>query len=87
VQVTDGAWLPLVQSNLAGVYLLEHGMDISASRRALKQGELLVNALGDIYTQYGVVFHAAQSALHGVLERQKRVGCIQQSIANSQSTT
>lgn len=73
VQVTDDAWLPLVQSNLAGVYLLEHGMDISASRRALKQGELLVNALGDIYTQYGVVFHAAQSALHGVLERQKEL--------------
>ncbi len=73
VQVTNEAWLPVVQSNLAGVYLLENDMDIATARSVLKQGELLVNALGDVYTQHGVVFHAAQSALHGVLERQNEL--------------
>jgi chromosome segregation protein len=76
IQLTNEAWRPLIQSNLAGVYLLEPNMDINASRSALKQGELLVNALGDIYTQYGVVFYAAQSALHGVLERQKELDAL-----------
>lgn len=82
VQVTNDTWLPLVQSNLAGVYLLEHGMDVSVSRDALKQGELLVSALGDIYTQSGVIFHAAQSALHGVLERQKELDALHSQLPN-----
>ena len=73
VQVTDDAWLALVQSSLAGVYLLENDMDITVARAALKSSEFLVNALGDIYSHHGVVFHAAQSALHGVLERQKEL--------------
>ncbi|HEY3300527.1 MAG TPA: chromosome segregation protein SMC [Methylophilaceae bacterium] len=73
VQVTDDAWLPLVQSSLADVYLLENEVDITVARAALKHGELLVNALGDIYSHHGVVFHAAQSALHGVLERQNEL--------------
>lgn len=73
VQVMDDVWLPLVQSSLAGVYLLENDVDITVARTALANGELLVNSFGDIYSRHGVVFHAAQSALHGVLERQKEL--------------
>lgn len=88
VQVTDNAWLSLVQASLDGVYLLESDVDITVARAALKHGELLVNAFGDIYSQHGVVFHAAQSALHGVLERQKELDTLhnQLPVLNQQHT-
>jgi len=36
-----------------------------------------VNRLGDVYTRHSVALYAAQSALHGVLERQKELANLQ----------
>jgi chromosome segregation protein len=44
----------------------------------LAVGALLVNQQGDCRNQYSVSFYAAQSALHGVLERQRELDALQQ---------
>lgn len=58
---------------LANAYILEEGADIVKARQALKMGEYLVNQQGDIYTSHSVSYFGAQSALHGVLERQAQL--------------
>jgi chromosome segregation protein len=62
---------------LAGVYLLDDDADPMLIRKQLKPGEILVNKLGDIYSNHSVAFYAAQSALHGVLERQRELADLQ----------
>jgi chromosome segregation protein len=58
---------------LAGAYRLEDGTDPHLLQKALRPGELLVNRAGDVYTRHSVALYAAQSSLHGVLERQSEL--------------
>lgn len=58
---------------LAGVYLVEEGEDLATLRHRLRPGELLVNRAGDIFTRHSITLYAAQSNLHGVLERQREL--------------
>jgi chromosome segregation protein len=62
---------------LAGVFMLEAGNVSDSVRQQLRDGEMLVNRLGDIYTRHSVSLHAAQSGLHGVLERQRELAELQ----------
>jgi chromosome segregation protein len=64
---------PLLDDWLAGVYLAPTESEIDDLCSRLKPGEMLVNASGDVYTRHSVALHAAQSALHGVLERQREL--------------
>ena len=63
----------MLQDWLAGVYVVDKAQDANQARARLKANEALVNKAGDVYRRHSVTFHAAQSALHGVLERQREL--------------
>lgn len=73
----------VMQDWLAGVYMLEAGNPETA-RHQLKAGEVLVDRQGDVYTRHSVTFYAAQSALHGVLERQKELEALKKELPQLQ---
>lgn len=65
---------------LTGIYLLEDGMTASAARQKLKAGEMLVSRTGDIHTRHSLTLFSPQSALHGVLERQRELDALKASL-------
>jgi chromosome segregation protein len=67
----------LMKDWLAGVYILDDAFNAEDAHKHLKSGEILVNKLGDVYTRHSVALYAAQSALHGVLERQRELANLQ----------
>ena len=69
---------------LAGVYLLEDGIDAISACHDLNHGECLVNQQGDVYTRHSVVYFGAQSLLHGVLERQARLELLETELPERQ---
>jgi len=73
VDVRDKRIAGLLDAWLDSVYLLEDGEDPDEARQKLKAHEYLVNAQGDVYTRYSLSIYAAQSAMHGVLERQREL--------------
>ena len=75
----------LMQDWLAGVYVLDDANNVEKARKQLKAGEMLVNRLGDVYTEHSVALYAAQSALHGVLERQKELASLQAQLPQLQN--
>jgi chromosome segregation protein len=58
---------------LNGVYLLEGAENPETVRTKLSANECLVTADGDIYKRHSLSIYAAQSAIHGVLERQREL--------------
>lgn len=58
---------------LANVFILDEGANLEDARAQLRAGDMLVSRLGDVYTRHSVSLHAAQSALHGVLEREREL--------------
>ena len=70
----------VLQDWLAGAYVVEEGVDALAASQRLNKGEYLVNKQGDIYTKHSVTYFAAQSILHGVLERQVQLDNLQQQL-------
>lgn len=62
---------------LQGVYLLEDTSHVEEAREQLHPGEMLVNREGDIHTRYSLTLFSPQSALHGVLERQRELETLQ----------
>ena len=77
VKASDSGIASLLNDWLAGVYIVENDADIHAISQSLADGEMLVNTLGDVYTKNSISFYAAQSALHGVLERQRELEALQ----------
>ena len=73
VQTSELAIKSLLEDWLANVYLLHDDSDEQKARQKLRVGELLVNRHGDVFGRHSISFHAAQSALHGVLERQREL--------------
>ncbi len=69
-----GAYL---RDALAGVFILPEGEDGLALARVLPPGGLLVSKAGHLFGRHGVVFHGAQSELHGVLQRQREIESLQ----------
>ena len=63
----------LLDTWLNGVYLLDEGENPDEARLQLKSNEYLVNAKGDVYARHSLSIYAAQSAMHGVLERQREL--------------
>jgi chromosome segregation protein len=61
------------QEWLAGVYVLEDGVDANFLSKTLTRGECYVSKQGDIFTSHSVTYFGAQSLLHGVLERQSQL--------------
>ncbi|CEN55934.1 chromosome segregation protein SMC [Candidatus Methylopumilus turicensis] len=73
VDVRDNRIAGLVEDWLDGVYLLEEGTSADLERKKLSARECLVNAQGDVYSRHSLSIYAAQSAMHGVLERQREL--------------
>ncbi len=73
VRTVDARCAGALADWLAGVHLLEDGEDPQAARLVLRPGEALVDRAGDVYTRHSVALYAAQSGLHGVLERQREL--------------
>jgi chromosome segregation protein len=73
VEVRDNRVAGLLDAWLDGVYLLEAGENPDGARQKLKSHECLVNAKGDVYSRHSLSIYAAQSAMHGVLERQREL--------------
>ena len=80
VTITDAVVAAALNDWLANIYVLEEGADPVAMQHSLQLGDTLVNAQGDIYTRYSVTLYAPQSALHGVLERQRELAQIEQDL-------
>lgn len=85
LQKTPPELTGLLSDWLTGVYLLADGADVAQARQQLDAGELLVNRHGDIYTRYSVAYYAAQSELHGVLERQRELDGLQEQLPQLQA--
>ena len=73
VEVKDKRLDGLLDAWLDGVYLLEEGENPDQARQQLKSNECLVNTKGDVYARHSLSIYAAQSAMHGVLERQREL--------------
>ena len=58
---------------LSRVYVLESTEDAFSMAKTLRQGEVLVNREGDIFTRHSVTYFGPQTMLHGVLERQAEI--------------
>jgi len=69
---------------LQGVYLLEDTSNVAEARKQLHPGEMLVSHEGDIYTRYSLTLFSPQSALHGVLERQRELEALQSALPKAQ---
>ncbi len=81
----DSGLAALMQDWLAGVYVLGDAENAEKARKQLKAGEMLVSRLGDVYTPNSVALYAAQSALHGVLERQRELADLQAQLPQLQN--
>jgi len=73
IEKIDAEWVAVVQDWLAHTYLLEDSVAAAAAIAALQFGECLVSRQGDIYSRHSLTYFAAQSQLHGVLERQAQL--------------
>ncbi len=73
-----------LQDWLEGVYLLDDPKDAAQARKQLKPGQSLVSREGDIYTRYSLTVFSPQSALHGVLERQRELEALQSELPQAQ---
>ena len=73
LKIKDSKLEGLMADWLSGVYLLDEGQDSEAIRAKLLPNECLVTVKGDIYKRYSLSIYAAQSAIHGVLERQREL--------------
>jgi chromosome segregation protein len=73
LNIKDSKLGGLLADWLSGVYLLDEGQDSEALRAKLLPNECLVTVKGDIYKRYSLSIYAAQSAIHGVLERQREL--------------
>lgn len=67
---------------LGRVYIVENDAHIEQLRVNLQTDEILVNRDGDIFTQYSDTYYVAQSALHGVLERQQQIDTLKTRLPN-----
>jgi chromosome segregation protein len=65
---------------LDGAFLAESTKQASELRKQLKPGQYLVTQTGDIYTRYSISLFSPQSALHGVLERQRELDTLQSAL-------
>ena len=73
VELKDKRFDGLLDTWLDGVYLLEEDENPDEARQKLNPHECLVNAKGDVYARHSLTIYAAQSAMHGVLERQREL--------------
>ena len=76
----------VLQDWLQGIYMLEDAGQAAKLRNQLAPGELLVSRKGDIYSRRSLTLYSPQSALHGVLERQRELEALQASLPQAQET-
>ena len=65
--------LTVLNDWLAHVYIADTFIIAQSKISLLQQGECIVTRDGDVMTAYSVSYYAAQSSLHGVLERQREL--------------
>jgi chromosome segregation protein len=65
---------------LHGVYAVADCSEAFAKRELLGPGEEIVCQSGHVVTRHGVSFHGEQSALHGVLQRQREIEALGEEI-------
>ncbi len=75
----------VLQEWLDGVFLAESPKQAIELRKQLKSGQRLVTQEGDIYTRYSLSMFSPQSALHGVLERQRELDVLQSAMPKAQA--
>jgi len=80
----DAGLTALMQDWLSGVHILDGDAEPQQERGELQPGEMLINKRGDIFTRYSMSLYAPQSALHGVLERQKELAALQTTLPEQQ---
>ncbi|MBM3351097.1 MAG: chromosome segregation protein SMC [Betaproteobacteria bacterium] len=85
IERAESAQQTILQDWLSGVYLLEEGVNALEASERLQSGECLVNQQGDIFTRHSVTYYyAAQTVMHGVLERQSRLEALQAELPSVQ---
>lgn len=78
LNIKDAQLKGLFADWLNGVYLLEESKDPEAERAKLLPTECLVTIKGDVYKRHSLAIYAAQSAIHGVLERQRELDALKE---------
>ncbi|WP_137718368.1 chromosome segregation protein SMC [Methylobacillus flagellatus] len=73
LQVSDASLRIALASWLQGVQICADVSDLPAVRAGLQAGQVLVTQDGDIHDRHSICFHGAQSALQGVMERQREL--------------
>lgn len=76
----------VMQDWLQGIYMLEDIEQAAELRKQLAPGEYLVARKGDVYSRRSMTLYSPQSALHGVLERQRELEALQASLPQAQET-
>lgn len=76
----------VLQDWLHNIFVLEDGEQLSHAVSALEAGQCIVTSEGDIYSRYSVTWYAAQSEWHGVIERQRELEALEQSLPAAQAS-
>jgi len=76
LDIKDAQLKGLLVDWLTGIYLLEASKDPEVERLKLLPSECLVTVNGDVYKRHSLSIYAAQSAIHGVLERQRELDAL-----------
>ncbi|MCB5187520.1 chromosome segregation protein SMC [Methylobacillus caricis] len=85
VDVDDPALHGLLQDCLGHVLIAVNQAEAEAMRPQLQGGQWLVTAEGDIHTRHTLSIHAENSALHGVLERQRELDALKAALPQQQA--
>ena len=77
--------MPILYDWLNWIYLLEEWDHLPTSIEKLKQGEMLINAKGDIFCRCSVIYHGENAHLSGLFERQNKLDVLQENLPGLQT--
>jgi chromosome segregation protein len=84
VQCQDAQVLPAMRDWLTHVYAAADVTEAYAQRAQLPRGGCFVTPQGHLVSAQGVLFHAPDSQLHGVLARQREIEKLEQELVEQQ---
>jgi chromosome segregation protein len=85
VEAEDPAVLTVLREWLDGVFAVEAAGDAVQAAAALVPGQLIVTREGHVFTAHSIGFHAADSEIHGLLQRKQQIEQLEREIPEVQA--
>jgi chromosome segregation protein len=85
VEAHDEAVSAVLQEWLDGVFAVETAAAAMAAAPDLEPGQMMVTVEGHVFTAHSVGFHAADSEIHGLLERKQEIEKLEREIPDVQA--